>query len=446
MAEMSLPLLLIIFLAIGLIAVATCMLALRFILRRRGVDFSALENSIEDGLLLIDEQAKILAHNTQAAALMKAEGSDFTGQALSLWLKDSSGEQLQVFSDRQLGTSLNLGHEILSFTRLAREPRGLLLLVRHHNLEQDIRQDIARYHHSQYFAKIGTWDWQVGTDTLYWSDAIFGIFGYKLGEVTPSYEFFYSRVHPEDRDKVKAGEARCIATGENHDEEYRILWPDGSVHWVRETGNLVKDSDGQLLKMVGVVRDITQEKALHHKLEKMAHQDPLTGLPNRLQLELRLSEAIREASQSGGRLGLIFIDLNQFKAINDSLGHQVGDRVLMTAATRLQSLKGSEDLVARIGGDEFVMLLPQWPADRPLEEEVARLAEALFERFAEPVIQTGRGIAASIGFAIYPDHAGHMDALLHVADQAMYIAKGRGDNQYHLGPDHRMDLGHRLAR
>lgn len=133
----------------------------------RGVDFSALENSIEDGLLLIDEQAKILAHNTQAAALMKAEGSDFTGQALSLWLKDSSGEQLQVFSDRQLGTSLNLGHEILSFTRLAREPRGLLLLVRHHNLEQDIRQDIARYHHSQYFAKIGTWDWQVGTDTLY---------------------------------------------------------------------------------------------------------------------------------------------------------------------------------------------------------------------------------------------------------------------------------------
>ena len=184
---------------------------------------------------------------------------------------------------------------------------------------------------------------------------------------------------------------------------------------------------------------------MHYKLEQMAHQDPLTGLSNRLQLEVRLSEAIGEAAARDGRLGLIFIDLNQFKQINDTLGHQVGDRVLMTAATRLQSLQGPKDLVARIGGDEFVMLLPQWPTDAELDEVAARLAKALFERFGEPVLQTGRGIQASIGFAIYPDHAKHMDALLHVADQAMYIAKGRGDNQYHLGPDHRADLGHRLV-
>ena len=441
MSEIPQPLLaLILLLIIALVALATLNL-----LRRRSVDFAALASSVDDGLILIDDSARILAHNPRAATLMKGEGSDIKGQPLTLWLKDSSGEQLQRFADRQLGTSMNLGQEILSFTRLAREPKGLLLLVRHHDLEQDIRQDIARYHHSQYFAKIGTWDWQVGTDTLYWSDAIYGIFGYKLGEVTPSYEFFYSRVHPEDRDKVKAGEARCIATGENHDEEYRIVWPDGSVHWMRETGNLVKDSEGQVVKMVGVVRDITQEKALHHKLEQMAHLDPLTGLPNRLQLEVRLSEAIGEAAARDGRLGLIFIDLNGFKQVNDTLGHQVGDRVLMTAATRLQSLQGPKDLVARIGGDEFVMLLPQWPTDAELEEVAAHLAKALFERFGEPVIQTGSGIQASIGFAIYPDHAKHMDALLHVADQAMYIAKGRGDNQYHLGPDHRANLGHRLV-
>ncbi len=431
-----------------LLLLALCVLV--FLLLRRcswePLRFETLASQLDDGVILIDAKGSILAHNALAVSLMQEEATDLRGKSLALWLKDSNGAQLRQIDDRQLGTSLNLGREFLSFTRLSQEARGQLLIVRHHSLEQDIRQDITRYHHSQYFAQIGTWDWDVDTDTLYWSDAIYGIFGYKLGEVTPSYEFFYSRVHPEDREKVRAGEERCIATGENHDEEYRILWPDGSVRWVRETGNLVKDSEGELLKMVGVVRDITQDKALHNKLEQMAHQDPLTGLPNRLQLEQHLAQAIARASQIKSRVVLIFIDLNNFKQINDTLGHQAGDRVLMTAAERLKTWQRPEDLVARIGGDEFVIMVPDLPLEAMLEQEVSALAKGLFEGFREPLLQTGKGIQASLGFAVYPDHASNMDALLHVADQAMYVAKGRGDDQYHLGPDLRADLGHRLAR
>ena len=275
-----------------LLLLALCLLVVLLLKRRSGepLSFETLSTQLDDGLILIDDKGNIVARNPQAAALMQGNAASLKSKSLALWLKDSNGAQLLQIDDRQLGTSLNQGGEFLSFTRLSQETRGQLLIVRHHSLEQDIRQDITRYHHSQYFAQIGTWDWDVGTDTLYWSDAIYGIFGYKLGEVTPSYEFFYSRVHPDDREKVKAGEERCIVTGENHDEEYRILWPDGSVHWVRETGNLVKNPEGELLKMVGVVRDITQDKALYNKLEQMAYQDPLTGLPNRLQLEQRLAQ------------------------------------------------------------------------------------------------------------------------------------------------------------
>ncbi|TFW38170.1 PAS domain-containing protein, partial [Pseudomonas fluorescens] len=155
--------------------------------------------------------------------------------------------------------------------------------------------DAERFKRSQYFARIGTWDWEVDTDRLYWSDAIYGMFGFKIGEVTPSYALFCACVHPDDRARVRAGELRCLETGENHDEEYRVVWPDGTLRWLRETGNVVKNEHDKTIKMMGVVRDITEEKASASYLRHLAHFDPLTGLPNRLVLEERLAEALEQA-------------------------------------------------------------------------------------------------------------------------------------------------------
>jgi len=302
-----------------------------------------------------------------------------------------------------------------------------------HNILQD--GDAERFKRSQYFARIGTWDWDVDTDQLYWSEAIFGMFGFKVGEVTPSYSLFCSCVHPDDRLRVRAGELRCLETGENHDEEYRVVWPDGTIRWLRETGNVVKNELDETIKMMGVVRDITEEKASANYLKHLAHFDPLTGLPNRLVLEERLSEALEQARASATRVALVFVDLNGFKAINDRYGHAAGDRVLVTTATRLKRILRSTDTVARIGGDEFVVILQDLPQGKSLQDEARTICQKIFVELSPPVTigNDQRHIGTSLGVAVFPDHAPSIDRLLHIADLAMYEAKRSGNNQYRLG-------------
>lgn len=295
--------------------------------------------------------------------------------------------------------------------------------------------DAERFKRSQYFARIGTWDWEVDTDRLYWSDAIFGMFGFKIGEVTPSYALFCSCVHPDDRAKVRAGELRCLETGENHDEEYRVVWPDGTIRWLRETGNVVKNDHDAMIKMMGVVRDITEEKASASYLQHLAHFDPLTGLPNRLVLEERLSEALEHARATTTRVALVFVDLNGFKAINDRYGHAAGDRVLITTATRLKRILRVSDTVARIGGDEFVVILQGLAPGLNLQDEARNICQKIFIELSPPITigNEQRHIGTSLGVAVFPDHAPSMDRLLHIADLAMYEAKRSGNNQYRLG-------------
>jgi len=301
------------------------------------------------------------------------------------------------------------------------------------NIHQD--GDAERFKRSQYFARIGTWDWEVDTDRLYWSDAIFGMFGFKIGEVTPSYALFCSCVHPDDRAKVRAGELRCLETGENHDEEYRVVWPDGTIRWLRETGNVVKNDHDAMIKMMGVVRDITEEKASASYLQHLAHFDPLTGLPNRLVLEERLSEALEHARATTTRVALVFVDLNGFKAINDRYGHAAGDRVLITTATRLKRILRVSDTVARIGGDEFVVILQGLAPCLNLQDEARSICQKIFIELSPPITigNEQRHIGTSLGVAVFPDHAPSMDRLLHIADLAMYEAKRSGNNQYRLG-------------
>ncbi|WP_339464552.1 sensor domain-containing diguanylate cyclase [Pseudomonas sp. EA_65y_Pfl2_P74] len=303
------------------------------------------------------------------------------------------------------------------------------------NIHQD--GDVERFKRSQYFARIGTWDWEVDTDRLYWSDAIYGMFGFNIGEVTPSYALFCSCVHPDDRVRVRAGELRCLETGENHDEEYRVVWPDGTIRWLRETGNVVRNEHDAMIKMMGVVRDITEEKASASYLKHLAHFDPLTGLPNRLVLEERLCEALDHARQSGTRVALVFVDLNGFKTINDQYGHAAGDRVLITTATRLKRILRASDTVARIGGDEFVVILQDLAPGINLQDEARSICQKIFIELSPPVSigNDQRHIGTSLGVAVFPDHATAMDRLLHIADLAMYEAKRSGNNQYRLGEE-----------
>ncbi len=316
------------------------------------------------------------------------------------------------------------------------ECRVLLQQLSERERRIEAGDDVERFKRSQYFARIGTWDWDVDTEKLYWSEAIYGMFGYKVGEVVPSYELFCASVHPEDRARVRAGEARCIATGENHDEEYRVIWPDGSIHWLRETGNVVKNVHDSAIKMMGVVRDITEEKAWASQLQRLAHNDGLTGLPNRLVLEERLSRALERARVEATRVILVFLDLNGFKDINDAHGHAAGDRILVATATRLKNLMRTSDMVARIGGDEFVLVLEGLAQQgNGLLEEVHPLCEKILVELSMPISLGDQQaqIGCSLGVAVFPDHAPSMDTLIHTADLAMYEAKRSGNNQYRFG-------------
>ena len=213
-----------------------------------------------------------------------------------------------------------------------------------------------------------------------------------------------------------------------------MIWPDGSVHWLRETGNIVKDDHGIAVKMMGVVRDITEEKAWARQMHRLAHHDALTGLPNRLVFEEQLDRALERARRAGTRIALVFIDLNGFKAINDRLVHAAGDQVLQHMARRLREALRGSDSVARLGGDEFVAILESLSLERSPHDEARAVAGKLLAALTPPVQLEGglQQVGASLGIAMFPDHAQSKDRLIHLADLAMYEAKRSGDNQYRL--------------
>jgi diguanylate cyclase (GGDEF)-like protein/PAS domain S-box-containing protein len=188
----------------------------------------------------------------------------------------------------------------------------------------------------------------------------------------------------------------------------------------------IRDAEGKLSSHVSVFADISDTKRSERKLWHLAHHDALSDLPNRLLLSARLEQAIRHASRYSSGLALLFIDLDHFKNINDSLGHQAGDQLLRTVSARLQGLMQQGDTVARLGGDEFVVLLEDItdPAD------AQRVAERVIDELSRPVVLCGKSLVttASIGISIYPGDARDPDSLLQHADVAMYRAKELGRN------------------
>lgn len=190
----------------------------------------------------------------------------------------------------------------------------------------------------------------------------------------------------------------------------------------------VRDRAGLISNYVAVFSDITERKASEARIAFLAHHDPLTGLPNRVLFQARLDQALARAERRNGRVALLFLDLDRFKTINDSLGHLSGDRLLQAVAQRLQNCVHDADTICRQGGDEFIIVLSE-VADA---EVPARVAEKILRRLAEPFDIDGHvlGTSFSIGISIYPEDGQHVDRLMKNADTAMYHAKESGRNTY----------------
>lgn len=223
-----------------------------------------------------------------------------------------------------------------------------------------------------------------------------------------------------------------LMRGEAWDGELLNKGKDGRLFWEHARISPMLGEDGKITHFIAIKDDITLNKEQEQSIWEQAHHDALTGLPNRSLLDQKLAAALQQAQAEGQRLAVLYVDLDGFKQVNDSLGHAVGDLVLVEAAQRLRSAVRTSDTVARLGGDEFVLLLEK----AGTEEDVVRVADKVVRLLGEPWVLNGspwQGISASVGIAIYPQHGAESAVLLQCADAAMYKAKQAGRNGWVLG-------------
>ncbi len=302
-------------------------------------------------------------------------------------------------------------------------------ITRRKDVEQKLKETETRYRTLVEQIPTVTYTIEAENSTLtYVSPQHEAIFGYTPEECMAYPEHWIDTLHPDDHERVLAEDERSEATGEPFRAEYRQLAKDGRVVWVRDEAVLVRDEAGRPLYWQGVQYDITERKNLEERLRHRAFHDPLTGLPNRT-LFLELSQkALTRAGRDRGSVAVLFVDLDNFKTVNDSLGHEAGNDLLMLVAEILRSCVRPDDTIARLFGDEFAILLENVGG----AAEVARIANRLTESLRVPFRLNGRDVFVSASIGIDYGSTGQSDPeeLLRNADLAMYASKSKGKSRY----------------
>jgi diguanylate cyclase (GGDEF)-like protein/PAS domain S-box-containing protein len=270
------------------------------------------------------------------------------------------------------------------------------------------------------------------SSTIYISPQVEDVLGYTPREWTADPGLRGRLVHPEDRDVMLAANGRANAAGEPFKAEYRLLSKDGRVVWVRDEATLLRDDEGRPRFWQGVMVDITDRKWAEEQVAFLAYHDRLTALPNRVMFEELLELALARARRADLGVSVLFMDLDNFKLVNDSLGHAAGDDLLREMASRLSGAIRTTDIVARQGGDEFLVLLAdlarEITLDQPSPIETAlAVARRIHEALKLPFTLLGNEffITASIGVSLSPENARDARTLLKQADAAMYWSKQR---------------------
>ena len=210
--------------------------------------------------------------------------------------------------------------------------------------------------------------------------------------------------------------------------EHRVVAPNEEIHWQQRSDRAIFDEQGRIIEFQSVGRDVTERVQVEQQLVYMATHDALTGLPNRVMFNDRLTLELAHAQRNRQKLAVMLLDLDHFKDVNDTLGHSVGDQLLQVVGERLTSFLRKSDTVARMGGDEFMLLFPEMAR----MEDAARIAQKILEVFRKPFVFEGHElhITTSIGIALCPDDGEDIDTLVKNADIAMYRAKEQGRNNY----------------
>lgn len=271
-------------------------------------------------------------------------------------------------------------------------------------------------------AGIGSWELELPGRRLIWSSELYRIHGIEPGGEV-SLEIALGVYPSEHRGQLERALERAIETGQPFDLEMPLVSPRGDVRWVRMTGE-AEWAGNALLRLVGAMQDITEQRRRERMLERLARHDDLTGLPNRKLFRENLELALLSADANRTNMALMLIDVDDFKTTNDTFGHDNGDRLLQEFSRRLKLCFRVEDTIARIGGDEFAVVMPDSPDVEGLERIATRVRIEMaggFEVEGETV-----EMSASLGIALYPDHAANATELLRQADIALYSSKSAG--------------------
>jgi diguanylate cyclase (GGDEF)-like protein/PAS domain S-box-containing protein len=296
---------------------------------------------------------------------------------------------------------------------------------------------------AQALTHIGSWDWDVASGRIDWSDELYRICG--VGpDFVPDYNAFMEMIPLPERDKLQAIVESSLATGEGFDYETRLTRPDGTVRLVQAVGRVLADDEGNVRRLVGTLQDITERKRLEDKVTHQAFHDSLTGLPNRALFIDRVEHARARQARDASAVGVLFVDLDDFKTVNDTKGHPVGDSLLQEVGRRIEGVLRSSDTVARLGGDEFAVLLE----DLLGVDEATRVADRILHTIESVSSVEGNDIAisASVGIVLEPTPGTRAsDELLQDADIAMYASKRKGKGGYEVFQSSmRSDLNARL--
>lgn len=374
--------------------------------------------------------------DVDAAVARKGIESVLKGeQALFVFEYPCHSPQLQRWFSMRVtslpaGQSVVISHEEITVRRLAEDA----LRRSHEMLEERVRERTMELERSNEQLRLSAKAFDNTVEAVVITDA-------QRNVVAVNGAF--TRITGYDGDEVMGSNPRCYGSDRHGHEFFQSLraaldatgcWQgeiwnrrkNGEIYPAWESISASRDAGGRITHYVGVFSDISQIKRAEERLAFLAHHDPLTGLGNRLLFIDRMDQAIERARRHASPLALMFIDMDNFKLVNDSLGHEVGDRYLKTIGERLRTHLRAEDTVARLGGDEFAVLVSDF-ADAAA---VARLAEALVHQLALGMRIAGHDVAssASIGISLFPDDADSGDALMKAADAAMYLAKTEGRN------------------
>ncbi len=297
---------------------------------------------------------------------------------------------------------------------------SMMDLTRIEEVETALRESRERLVAALSASGTGIYRWDIETGVVDGDEQLDRLFGLPPGDHLGSLDQFLVLIHPEDRAGVVDCAQRCVTEGTDFNAEYRIVWPDGSVHWLADRGKTFFDDAGRPLHQTGGCVDITDRKRAEERLVHQASHDALTGLPNRTLLKTQVERCIASSPGGDARFSLLLLDLDRFKEINDTFGHPYGDAVLRQLSPRLLEAVRDSDVVARLGGDEFGILLPGLD-----EERAIAIAGRILQGLESAIVVDGQGfdVGVSIGIAVYPEHGLDVATLMKHADVAMYAAK-----------------------